>query len=159
MRQQRMWWRRAVLILQAVASVWLVAGCATVEDPVPGSLAWVRIAGRSDAQVHSALCAVFAERTYKPRLDTFTPGCDSYKITFERKGGKTSWWIYGDLLDTGVQERVKVAVTGTADNWLISLEVFMVSNSDQTFESEHRLTRLTHDTYQQLLDSVKARTQ
>ena len=148
------------MILQAVAaSLWLVAGCAPVDTPVPGSLAWVRIPGRSDAQVHSALCSVFAERTFKSRLDTFTPGTDSYKMTFERKPGTMNRWAYSSLLETGVQERIKVLVTGDTTNWLISLEAFMVSNSDATYEEEHKLSGLTHDTYQQILDSVKARLQ
>ena len=148
------------MILQAVAaSLWLVAGCATVDNPVPGSLAWVRIPGRSDTQVHSALCSVLAERTFKSRLDTFTPGTDSYKMTFERKPGTMNRWAYSSLLETGVQERIKVLVTGDTTNWLISLEAFMVSNSDATYEEEHKLSGLTHDTYQQILDSVKARLQ
>lgn len=136
---------------------WMVVGCATVDNPAPGSLARVNIEGHSAVQVDDALRAVFAEKHYKVHFDTFVPRCDAYQLELGRKGSAMNRLAYGDWLNPAVDERVKVSVSRAPGGWLIALEAFMASNNNEPFEEEHRLTGLTHDTYQRLLDAVKAR--
>jgi hypothetical protein len=149
----------AVLILQAALGLWLFAGCATVENPAPGNLAWVRIEGRTDDQVHSVICSVFDGKGYKNGYDSYAPGAELYRLKFEKVSSRMNRWAYGALLESGVQERIRIVVTRANNNWLITLDAFMVSNAGSSFEEEHKLSGMTHDTYAQLLDAIKARLQ
>lgn len=136
----------------------MAAGCATVDKPGSDNLAQVRIEGHSDVQVDDALRDVFMEKNYKVRFDTFVPGRDSYQMEFFRKGSPMNRLAYGSWLNpAAVEESVKVGVSRSSGGWFITLDASMISDKNDSFEEEHRLTGMTHDTYQQLLDAVKAR--
>lgn len=159
MRQQPIWRYAAILAVQAVAGLWLVAGCATVENPAPNNLAWIKIEGRAEDQVHTAVCDFFKERRFRKLADTYPPQNNVYEMRFERLTTTMNRWAYGAWLEPEVQERIKLVISRSTDNWLITLDAFMVSNSNNAFEEEHKLSGMTHDTYQQMLDALKARLQ
>ena len=160
MKQQQMWRHAAVWVLQATAGLWLVAGCATVtENPAPNSLAWIKIEGRTKDQVHTAICDFFKERRFRKMSDTYPPQSYVYEMRFERLATTMNRWAYGALLEPEVQERIKLVISRAGDNWLITLDAFMVSNTNNAFEEEHKLSGLTRGTYQQVLDALKARLQ
>ena len=145
--------------VQAMAGLWLVTGCATVENPAPNNLAWVKIDGRTEDQVHTVICDFFKERRFRTCRDTFPPHNNVYEMRFERLGTRMNRWAYGAWLEPEVQERIDLVISRATDNWLITLDAYMVSNSNNAFEEAHKLSGMTHDTYQQLLDALKARLQ
>ncbi|MBI5821346.1 MAG: hypothetical protein HZA88_20440 [Verrucomicrobia bacterium] len=158
MRRQSVWRHAKCLGLMATLCCWMATGCATVDKPGSDNLAQVRIEGHSDVQVDDALRDVFMEKNYKVRFDTFVPGRDSYQMEFFRKGSPMNRLAYGSWLNpAAVEERIKVSVSRSSGGWLITLDASMISDKNDSFEEEHRLTGMTHDTYQQLLDAVKAR--
>jgi hypothetical protein len=144
-------------VLVAAMCGWMAAGCSTVNNPAPGSLAQVRIEGHSAAQVDDALRAVFTEKGYKVHFDTFVPGSDSCQIELGRKGGAMSRATYGSWLHPDVEERVKLSVARSSGGWLVTLEAAMISDVNEAFEQKHPLTGLTRHAFQRLLDEAKTR--
>ena len=141
----------------------MVAGCATVENPARDSLTGVQVEGRTPEQIRNALQAVFQEKGYAVVKDSSGQGSNSFEMVFQRKASRKNAKAYGTWMstwhDNDVVERLIVKVSRLSTGpYTIGLDALMVSDpNDTNYTEEHKLTWMTSGTYRRLLEEVKER--
>jgi hypothetical protein len=136
------------LLLGAVGTALLGAGCRSTHSSDPDQFASVDFQGWSPVQIRLAAVQVFQANGYQVSDATRA------NLLFEKKGSSMNSFAYGNWTEP-VWVRVKAAIVPISESrYRLQCDAFMVRDRGGATEEQIRLHHFQSGPYQELLDKV-----